>query len=144
MPIAFSPTVTADRLQALTRALDQSPSAPGQMRVYGGAQPPAGDAPTGPILVTLLFQKPSAGLVVTSTLTSTLTLAMPTPGMVINSGIATWARFTDGAGAFVADIDVGIVGSTAALQLSGASTQIYAGGQLDAGSFTLVETPATT
>jgi hypothetical protein len=135
MPIAFSPTVTADRLQALTRALDQSPSAPGQMRVYGGAQPPAGDAPTGPILVTLLFQKPSAGPVVGNT----LTLAMPTPGMVINSGIATWARFTDGAGAFVADIDVGIVGSTAALQLSGASTQIYAGGQLDAGSFTLVD-----
>ena len=52
-----------------------------------------------------------------------------------NSGTATWVRIRDGASKAWMDLDVGVTGSTAYVQM--ASTSITAGGPLAFNSFTI-------
>lgn len=126
--IEFSNAVISDRLQALTRALDSDPNLPGRLLVYSGDRPARGaNAPASAfLLATLSFYRPSLDNV----LQRVLTLRNPPTTLVSVSGLATWVRMVNGAGQFVADMDVGITGSGAECVIAGDSTQLYAGGDL--------------
>lgn len=126
--IAFSLAVISDRLQALTRALDSDPNLPGRLLVYSGDRPARGaNAPASAfLLATLSFYRPSLDNV----LERVLTLRNPPTTLVSVSGLATWARMVNGAGQFVADMDVGATGSAAECVISAATSQLYAGGEL--------------
>ncbi|MEC7120590.1 MAG: hypothetical protein VXW65_11915 [Pseudomonadota bacterium] len=134
MSIVFSPAVVSDRLQALTRALDADSDA-GQLLIYSGAQPSAGDVPAGDLLIALSFSKPS----MSGISGGVLTLSNPAPEFVAISGIATWGRLTDGAGAWVADVSVGAQGSGAVFEINQPTTQLYAGAELTVTVATLTE-----
>lgn len=103
--MTFALSVISDRLQALTRALDADPALPGKLVIYDGPRPSSGDNPdpVSSVLATCVFPRPSLD----SVTTFTLRLRQPLPTMVQTTGLATWARLTDGAGRFVADLDVG-------------------------------------
>lgn len=122
--IEFAPSVIADRLQALTRALDAHDTLPGALQVLDS---------TGAVLATATFPRPSSAGVVGNT----LTLGTPTASTVSTTGIASAAKFIDGAGVLVARMSVGLVGSNAPVQLS--ALQLYAGGEFDVSIATLTE-----
>lgn len=127
--IAFSLAVISDRLQALTRAMDADPVQPARLRIYSAPVPSAGQPPdTAQLLATLVFPKPS----LSSVSVTTLTLLNPTTTLVATTGEAAWARIENGAGQYVADLDVGGAGSSAAVILDNGSNSLmlYAGGEL--------------
>lgn len=130
--MTFALSVISDRLQALTRALDADPSAPGKLMIYSGDRPATGGAPEGTLLVTCVFLRPSLDNVTAAT----LTLRNPLPAMAVSTGIAKWARLTDGAGRFVADLDVGTDADTDVEVIirkedgsPAETTNMYAGGE---------------
>ncbi len=130
--IAYSSAVIADRLQALTRAIDAA-GTPGALRIYGGTAPArAGAAITDqPLLAAIAFGYPSSAGVAGTALY--LAIAQTTP--VQATGAPTWARIVDGQGRFVADLDVG---AGAAVQIGAA--KLYEGGDLVSdGTLTLSE-----
>jgi hypothetical protein len=113
--MTLSDAVTADMLQALTRALDSDPSAGGKALFYSAPIPLSG-APVGSavLLVTATFPKPSLG----SLAGRTLTLATPVPSLAQASGTVAWVRFVNGAGIFVGDEDsVGLPASAARIKI---------------------------
>lgn len=127
--IAFSLAVISDRLQALTRAMDADPVQPARLRIYSAPVPSSGQPPdTAQLLATLVFPKPS----LSSVSVTTLTLLNPATTLVATTGEAAWARIENGAGQYVADLDVGVVGSGAAVILYNGSNSLmlYAGGEL--------------
>ena len=105
--------VTADMLQALTRALDSDPSGGGKALFYTAPIPLAG-APAGAavLLATAVFPKPSLGAVAGRT----LTLAVPAPSLAQASGAVAWVRFVNGAGLFDED-SVGIPATAARIKI---------------------------
>lgn len=127
MTISFSQSVVTDRLQALTRALDKDATNPGQIRIYSGARPAAG-ATVGSgntLLAAINFQKPSSGGVANNVLTLNYVGGAV---LAVGTGVATWARFVDGAAGYVADMDVSDSTGHAEVQLD--NTQVYAGGSV--------------
>lgn len=139
MTLAFSTAVIQDRLKALTRAIDGGGAA-GKVVLYDGTRPATGAAiTTQNLLVTQPFAYPSLGNVSGAT----LTLAMGTAALATKTGTASWARITDSAGNFVADMDVSAAGGSGEIQLSANSTpttQVYEGGAVTITAGTLVET----
>lgn len=142
--ISFALSVVSDRLQALTRALDATPDAPGKLFIYGGTRPASGGAPGSDVLLlaSMMFLRPSLDNVSTFT----LTLRNPLPTLVQSTGLATWARLTNGAGQYVADIDVGTDASTGVELIirkadgSPADTaNLYAGGEFSVSLARLVD-----
>ncbi|MGH1509520.1 hypothetical protein [Ralstonia solanacearum] len=121
--IAYSSLVIADRLQALTRAIDAA-GTPGALRIYGGTAPARAGAAVAdqPLLASVEFGYPSSAGVTGTALS--LSIALTTP--VQATGAPTWARIVDGHGRFVADLDVGVAG--AAVQIGAA--KLYEGGDL--------------
>jgi hypothetical protein len=142
--ITFSPAVISDRLQALTRGLDSDPANPGKLVVYSGTRPAAGQAPDplSNVLATAIFPKPSLSNVTGSA----LTLQNPATTLVQVTGLATWARLTNGAGQYVADVDVGTdadIGVEVVIRKANGqpadTTQFYAGGEFSITLARLVE-----
>lgn len=142
--ISFALSVVSDRLQALTRALDSDPGSPGKLSIYGGTRPASGGAPGSDalLLASMMFLRPSLDNVSTFT----LTLRNPLPTLVQSTGLATWARLTNGAGQYVADIDVGTDASTGVELIirkadgSPADTaNLYAGGEFSVSLARLVD-----
>ena len=117
--ITFAPAVRVARLQALVQALDAA-SSPGRVRVYAGARPAPGAAipPNNVALVEIVLARPSAHVE-----GGTLTLTALPDTLVARSGDPTWARFMDGDGRYVADIDAGADG-----ELEVSPLPLYAGG----------------
>lgn len=137
--ISFSQSVISDRLQALTRAIDAS-NAPGKLLIYSGPVPLPGQPPDTAIqLCALLFPKPSLAGVAGKV----LTLLNPAPSLVIATGTAAWARLVSGNGDYVADLDVGLPLSAAAVRLNNGadplSLNLYAGGEITVTLATLQE-----
>ncbi len=126
-----SQAVVADRLRALTRALDGA-ATPGKLLVYGAPNPGPGQAPgAARLLSTSVFSAASeAGL-----MGKRQALSLPSSALMQLTGEAAWARLVDGAGNFVADLDVGLPGSAAALWIDNQRTPVdlmlYAGGAFD-------------
>lgn len=145
MTATYSLAVISDRLQALTRQLDADPSSPGRMLVYDSPRPASGQMPNPAptLLAQLIFPRPSLD----SVTGTQLTLRTPAPALVLVTGVATWVRLVNGAGQYVADMDVGIDGDpTADVLIRNAdgtpatSTQLYAGGEFSVAMAYLIET----
>ncbi|MGH8436112.1 MAG: hypothetical protein ACRERX_16915 [Pseudomonas sp.] len=138
MTLALSTAVINDRLQALTRAIDAGAGV-GRLLIYDGTRPTTGAAiTTQNLLVTQLFADPSAG----SISGTTLTLTLGGSALASRTGNASWARITDSAGTFVADMDAGASGSGKEVELSAdgtPTTQLYEGGVVAISLATLVE-----
>lgn len=123
MSISYAQAVIADRLTALTRALDAG-GAGGRVLLFAGTRPTAGAAATG-ALATFTLPWPCLDNVTGST----LTIKAPAPAMVQTSGEVTWVRMTDSTGAWVLDCDAaGLV-----------SGPVQAGGELTLAALTLSE-----
>jgi hypothetical protein len=95
------------------------------------------------MLAQLVFPKPSLDNVTGTQ----LTLRNPPTALVQVTGVATWARLVNGAGQYVADMDVGIDGDPLADVIirkgdgtPADSTQLYAGGEFSVVLARLVET----
>ncbi|CAJ0858324.1 hypothetical protein [Ralstonia mannitolilytica] len=139
MALSLSTTVINNRLKALTNALDGGGAA-GSMLLYGGTRPSqAGGAITDQkLLAKQPLAYPAAGGI--SGLTLTIRWGNPVLGSA--SGLATWARFVDSNGTFVADMDAGPVGSGVEIELDSETTpknQIYEGGVVSPVSLVLIE-----
>lgn len=115
MAIGLSTTVRNARLTAIVTALDSGVTG-GFLKFYDGARPATGGTATN-LLATLTLSKPS-GTVSAGVLTGgTITGANAT-----GTGTATWARLTDLAGTFVADLSVGTSGTDIILAGSASMT----------------------
>ncbi len=138
MTLALSPAVIADRLKALTRAIDGGGAA-GTLNIYDGTRPGTGAAiTTQNKLAALPFAYPSAGTISGTT----LPLLIGASQLALKTGTAAWARITASDGAFVADMDVGVSGSGKEVELAAGGTptvQLYEGGDVSASVASLVE-----
>ncbi|QEL55515.1 hypothetical protein [Chromobacterium paludis] len=99
------------RALAVLNTLD-SASKPAKLLLYGGS-PPQDFAPVSGALVEIALSKPSG----TISDAAELVLAGATEGMVSAAGRAAWARLVTGDGQPVADMDVGLPGAGAAVEL---------------------------
>jgi hypothetical protein len=79
------------------------------------------------VLATATFPKPSLSHVSANI----LTLLNPATSLVTVTGEAAWARLENGSNQWVADLDVGVAGSGAAVILDNGSgtLMLYAGGE---------------
>lgn len=134
MSIYLNMTVVEDRSRALTRALDTDTN-PGQLKIYSGTQPAEGGTPTGTLLATLTFPKPSAD----SFSSGVLVLHEPAPELAVADGLATWARLQDGAGNWIADCSAGATGSGHPVIIIADTADIYAGGTVSVEAITISE-----
>lgn len=106
MAIGLSTTVRNNRLTQIVNALDSGASG-GFRKFYDGTRPATGGTVTN-LLATLTLSKP-CGTVGAGVLTgAAITGANATGG---TNTPATWARMTDLAGVFVADVSVGTSGT---------------------------------
>ena len=91
------------------------------VRIYGGARPALGAAPSGDLLATIVLAEP-IGEIEDGLLSIT-----PTGEALIEiGGVATWARIVNGDGVLAWDCDVSDLNGTGELRLP--STTLYAGG----------------
>lgn len=139
MALAFSPTVIQNRLKALTNALDAGGSA-GKVLLFDGTRPSqaGGAVTTQRLLASQPLAYPSAGGITGLT----LTIQWGAPVLGSASGLATWARFTDSNGNFVADMDAGPKGSGVEIELDAdiePKNQIYEGGVVSPIALVLIE-----
>ena len=129
--LTIAPEVTEDRLRALPRALD-SGGGNGYLYIYTNPAPSTagGEVPTESVLLCgVALPYPS----VTTYANNVLSLTpSSTPVMATVTGECAWARFTTHQGLWVADMDIGLIGSGATLELhngqSPPSLMLYAGG----------------
>ena len=116
----ISPELNNYRLQGVVDWLLLG-TTPARAKIYSGVQPAFSDAPTGTLLLTVEFAEPIG------TISSGVLQVSPTPeAQVSASGIATWARIENGAGAAGFDVPVSDMAGSAPLKMP--STQLYAGG----------------
>lgn len=132
MSIVISSALKSLRLQAITTYLD-SGSTGGVLKVYSGTQPTGGGSPTGDLLATLIFPKPSLDNVASGV----MTVKPPASDTADASGTATWVRLETSAGAWVADLNAGAAGSGASCIFD--TTSVYTGGTVSAVSISLTE-----
>ena len=123
--ITLSMPVRNGRLAVIGNALDAG-TVGGMLRVYSGPRPETGQALVEQIvLVELRLPKPC----VLSLAGGRLVFAPIGEVLCRRSGIAAWARLADGDGRWVADLDAGLAGSGAELELS--ALQLFAGGAVN-------------
>ncbi|MGY3855816.1 hypothetical protein ACW5W8_23975, partial [Aeromonas aquatilis] len=108
--------------QLLATAIDTGSGASAKLTIYTGTKPAPGAATTDQLaLVVLTFSHPCAKTISGGV----LTLKPLAEQMATASGAPTWGRIVDRDGAFVADLDVGVPGSGADLELPAA--EFFAG-----------------
>jgi hypothetical protein len=123
--IALAVGIRNARLQQIAQALDSAPSG-GQLHLITEPRAEAGALlSTQTVLASLRLSNPCTANLQGGNLSLT-----PMPAaMAQRSGIAAWARFTNGDGTWVMDVDVGLISdmqSTAEVKLD--HVQLYAGG----------------
>lgn len=122
MAVAYATTLRNAKLQKIIDAIDVGGSA-GKIKIYNGTRPATGGSGTT-LLATLRFNAPpcasapSGGVLTFSAITSDTDAAA--------TGTATWARITDSADTFVADMSVGATGSGADIEINTTSITIHA------------------
>jgi hypothetical protein len=131
--IVLAVAIRNARLQQIAQALDSAPSG-GQLHLITEPRSDAGAVlTTQTVLASLRLANPC-----TQNLVGGILTLNPMPSaMAQRSGIAAWARFTNGDGTWVMDVDVGLLSdmnSTAEVKLD--RVQLYAGGLV---SVTLAE-----
>ena len=123
--ITLSIPIRNGRLAVIGNALD-SGVAGGLLRIYSAPRPDIGEVLTEQILlVEIRLPKPS----VWSRDVGKLTFAPIGEALCRRSGTAAWARLADGDERWVADLDVGLEGSSAEVELS--KLQLFAGGAVN-------------
>lgn len=100
MTLALSSALKQAR-SAANRDIIDAGSAGGKLKLYAGARPASGAAPSGTLLATIVFAYPcgtvdAGGLHLTS----------PAPAQAVAAGVVQWGRITDSDDAFVMDGDV--------------------------------------
>jgi hypothetical protein len=109
MALGYAVDLRNDRLDLVRDRIDADTN-PGTIKIYSGTRPATGAAITDQVLLTTgTFAKPSGA----ASVAGVFAFEAITYVNGITDGTATWARIADGAGAFVADGSVGIVGSGA-------------------------------
>jgi hypothetical protein len=123
--IVLSVPVRNSRLAVIGNALDAA-TTPGLLCIYAGNRPAAGTAVDDQcLLVEIHLPKPS----ILHLEQGTLTFAPIGDGLCRRSGQAVWARFTDGDRHWIADMDAGLIGSGAEVELS--ALMLFAGGAVE-------------
>ncbi|MHA6896879.1 hypothetical protein ACQUJT_22780 [Ralstonia pseudosolanacearum] len=122
--ITLSVPVRNRRLAVIGQALDAG-AAGGLLRLYAAPRPEVGQPLTEQVLLAeVRLPKPCTG----SLEGGRLVFAPIAPALCRRSGIATWARLCDSEGEWVADLDVGLPGSGAEVELP--KLQLFAGGAI--------------
>lgn len=106
----------------------------GEIRVYGGTRPATADTAISdqPLLVTFAIADPS-GTVTDGVFTGT----NPAAALVAATGTAAWARKVDDSAGTIGDVDVGVTGSGAVIEIDNLS--LVEGGYCTITSFVLTE-----
>ncbi len=131
--ITLSIPVRNRRLAVIGNALDAG-TVGGMLRVYSGPRPVIGQALSEQIvLVELRLPKPC----VLSLDSGRLVFAPIGEALCRRSGIAVWSRLADSDGRWVADLDVGLAGSGAEVELS--ALQLFAGGSVNVNLAEIIE-----
>ena len=131
--ITLAIPVKNSRLSVIANALDSSGSG-GLLRIYSGARPAYGeDLSDQLLLVEIRLPMPCmAGLD-----GGRLAFAPMGEAFCRRSGMAAWARLTNGDGHWVADLDAGVVGSGAEVELS--NVVLFSGGSVNVTMAEIVE-----
>jgi len=121
MTITITTALNNARLAAVLAFLDTG-AGNAAIQIYGAtrAATPA-TAPAAPELVSIPLTKPAG-----SVSNGTLILTALSPGLIMVSGVATWARVVNGAGAVAFDCDAGQGAGAWAVQL--VQSSLLAGG----------------
>ena len=119
-------------LSAVIGAIDANASA-GTLKIYTGASPGVGSAPTGTLLATVTLGKPSFG----SVSGGSASLVDPAAVTAVGTGTAGYCRVADGGGTAVMDGTVTATGGGGDLEL--ASTAISSGQTVDITGGTLTQ-----
>ncbi|MHC6050624.1 hypothetical protein ACYT85_02820 [Ralstonia solanacearum] len=131
--ITLSVPVRNSRLAVIGQALDAG-AAGGLLRLYAAPRPDVGQPLTDQVvLVDIRLPKPC----VLSLDGGRLVFAPIGQALCRRSGIAAWARLCDSEGAWVADLDVGLPGSGAEVELS--RLQLFVGGAVNVELAELIE-----
>lgn len=130
MAMGFSTTLRTNRADQFKLLVDGGPAA-GKLKFYDGTRPATGGTATN-LLATVTLQDPCG-----SSAAGVFTLADPGPVTAALSGTATWARFEDSTGAFVADCSVSATGGGGDIQLS--SNVLSSGQTVDITGGTITE-----
>jgi len=132
MTIRFSDLIRTARLQLLADAIDAAGSA-GRLRFYPGVRVGSPDlAPGATLLLDVRFQRPAS----TGAVDGVLVFEPLAEAQVVADGAAAWARITDSGGAGLADLDVGLVGSGADIELDTVVMAVGATVRIDTASLT--------
>ncbi len=133
--IDYSQTLITNRLRTICTMLDSGYNE-GVLKLFGGTRPSAGAEITDqPLIITLLFPKPSFS----SVSGKVLTINPPAPTLTVDGGEVEWARMENSEGLFILDCDVGVTGTGHPIELN--TLTFFPGGQLTVNSFRLTETP---
>lgn len=122
MSIALTNTAKNARLAGLRDQIDNG-SGTAAINLYAGARPALDGAPAGALLVSVPLPVPCGTVA-----GGVLTLSTPSSTVVAASGTIAWARLVDRSGATLADMDCGITGSGADVELN--TLDVISGGLL--------------
>lgn len=130
MSLSVKTDIRNNWLDTIANAIDAG-TGPGVLEFYDGSRPATGGTETT-LLGTVTCSEPCAPAATNGELTFN---SFVDDDNTAADGVATWARFKDSGGNFVADVDVGESGSGADIILN--STNITAGGILRVNSGTI-------
>ena len=128
MSISYSIAERNNRLTQILNVIDGG-AGDGILTIYNGVRPATGGAATT-ALATFTLPKPSGTIA-----SGVYTFNAITAVTIGTTGTATWARLTDSAGTFAADVNVGTSGS----DINFNSTAFSAGAQASITSMTITE-----
>lgn len=118
--VSYSMPVKKARSSAVLSLIDAAIAA-GKLTLYSGSRPAVSDLPPDTSLLEMMLANP-CGVVNDQ---AEIVFSPVADAMVASSGVATWARMSDGDGNAVADFDVGLPGSGAAIVMT--DTDLKAG-----------------
>ncbi|MEG0007973.1 MAG: hypothetical protein RR721_08125 [Aeromonas sp.] len=132
--LTFANALRTARAQLLADAIDTGTAGAATLKLYGGTRPGSGGNISGqPLLITLPLANPCAQ----SVTGGVLTLKAIAEAMVTGNGTITWGRFSNRDGAFVADLDAGLPGSGADLEIP--VLEVYQGAYIRINNPTVTE-----
>ncbi|TNH86826.1 hypothetical protein CF139_14990 [Aeromonas hydrophila] len=132
--LTFATALRTSRVQLLADAIDAGSAGAATLKLYGGTRPGSGgNVSDQPLLIILPLATPCAQ----SVTGGVLTLKAIAEAMVSGNGTITWGRFSNRDGGFVADLDAGLTGSGADLEIP--VLEVYQGAYIRINNATVTE-----